>query len=182
MLRALNGDYHVKAPVGKVVLEPVAQQITGIGGSGLHGVRKGLLARRPRERRHSCPEPPGEEPGRSPVTRADIADVVVRRNLRRLRHMLRQADHGGFHRIRPPPPQAMMHVLPPNLAVKHIQVVVMPRDQKRDLLLTLAAAYLELGLVENARKMLEKIATAKADTSTKTAEVSLSANMAAQAA
>ena len=45
-----------------------------------------------------------------------------------------------------------------------------PRDQERDLLLKLAAAYLELGLVENARKMLEKIATAKADTSTKTAE------------
>src|SRR5262249_56527629 len=34
-----------------------------------------------------------------------------------------------------------------------------PRDQERDLSLKLAAAYLELGQVEAARKLLEKIAT-----------------------
>jgi hypothetical protein len=38
-----------------------------------------------------------------------------------------------------------------------------PRDQERELTLKLAAAYLELGQIENARKVLEKIATAKND-------------------
>ena len=118
MLGALDRDRPVERRARQAVLQPVAQQVCRVRGTGLGGQRVGVLRRTDRQPGDRRPVLLGQQPGGRPVPAADIHHRIPGPDSDPPGQVLDQLPDGDGRTLAAGPPQPVVDVLAPQVLVQ----------------------------------------------------------------